>query len=168
MTKRIPTGMQQHFNETIAFIEFGPKVWKKNLDIQKLLRSVCIIVPWSAIDSSGFLNKKLRFMNIQGGTEELLMMSLWGLLTSKSRLCFSIFRLEYRLLMSKNGLQHFFFEFIDFIEEVENNVVRLPKRYIRDKEDPFRFYSNLKFKKRYSLSKITVFERILPLVEEDF
>lgn len=57
-----------------------------------------------------------------------------------------------------------FFEFIDFF--MEENVNRLPKRYIRDTEDPFRFYSELEFKKRYRFSKSTIQQRILPLIEE--
>jgi len=49
-------------------------------------------------------------------------------------------------------------EEIDSTEEEKD--VRAPKRYIRDWIDPFQFYSNKEFKKRFRFNKNTVVVRL--------
>lgn len=51
-------------------------------------------------------------------------------------------------------------------EDEENEQIRAPKRYIRDKENPFEFFNEREFKKRFRFSKDSVIHGILPLVEE--
>lgn len=52
-------------------------------------------------------------------------------------------------------------------ENAENNIRwRLPKRYIRDGENPIEFYEDRPFKKRYRFNKRTVIDILLPLVYE--
>jgi hypothetical protein len=59
--------------------------------------------------------------------------------------------------------------FYDFVDEVGEEEVpnmrqqRLPKRYIRNVFDPFEYYHNDEFEKRYRFSKVVV-EIILQLV----
>ncbi|XP_071652147.1 putative nuclease HARBI1 [Temnothorax longispinosus] len=59
---------------------------------------------------------------------------------------------------------------IDFFneeeEEDEEIQLRAPKRYIRDKQNPFEFYNEREFKKRFRFSKNSIMFGILPLVEE--
>lgn len=55
-------------------------------------------------------------------------------------------------------------DFIGFIEVLEDNVERIPKRYIRDAENPFDFYAEHHFKRRYRFSKETVRDALLPLI----
>lgn len=61
-----------------------------------------------------------------------------------------------------------YFDFINVVEEeLENEPEdRLPKRYIRDTPNPFEFYSESEFKRRYRFSKHTVRDVLLPLVSE--
>jgi len=54
-------------------------------------------------------------------------------------------------------------EEIDFDDE---NVVRAPKKYIRDWVNPFEFYSNQEFKRRFRFNKESVLYGILPKIEE--
>jgi len=54
-------------------------------------------------------------------------------------------------------------EEIDFDDE---NVVRAPKKYIRDWINPFEFYSNREFKRRFKFNKESVLYGILPKIEE--
>ncbi|KAJ8911486.1 hypothetical protein NQ315_010858 [Exocentrus adspersus] len=61
-----------------------------------------------------------------------------------------------------------FDEFVDYVNvEVRVPQIRLPKRYLRDMENPFEFYACLPFKRRYRFSKDTVQYVILPLVVEE-
>lgn len=59
---------------------------------------------------------------------------------------------------------------INFFNEEENNdgvrEIRAPKRYIRDNQNPFEFFNEQEFKKRFRFSKNSVIFGILPLVEE--
>lgn len=60
-------------------------------------------------------------------------------------------------------------EQINDIEDIEDdfeNVERVRKRYIRDGQNPFEFYNNLQFKKRYRFNKDSVLYGILPKIEE--
>lgn len=58
---------------------------------------------------------------------------------------------------------------IEDIEDIDNNniALRAIKRYIRDGQNPFEFYSELDFKKRYRFSKNSVLYGILPKIEEN-
>src|SRR5580765_4273475 len=49
-------------------------------------------------------------------------------------------------------------------EEVEEILMRAPKRYLRDYQNPFEFYSEWEFKRRFRFSKNSVMFGILPLV----
>jgi len=51
-------------------------------------------------------------------------------------------------------------------EENEEIQIRVPKCYIRDKENPFEFFNEQEFKKRFRFSKDSIMFDILPLVEE--
>ncbi|XP_020299384.1 putative nuclease HARBI1, partial [Pseudomyrmex gracilis] len=55
-------------------------------------------------------------------------------------------------------------EVID-IDDDDNNV-RVPKRYIRDWINPFQFYSNREFKRRFRFNKESILYGILPKIEE--
>ncbi|XP_036144945.1 putative nuclease HARBI1 [Monomorium pharaonis] len=56
---------------------------------------------------------------------------------------------------------------INLFNEEENEIrIRAPKRYIRDKENPFEFFNEQEFKKKFRFSKNSVMFGILPLVEE--
>lgn len=46
-------------------------------------------------------------------------------------------------------------------------ALRAPKRYIRDGENPFEFYNNQEFKRRFRFSKEAILHGLLPTVEED-
>jgi len=54
---------------------------------------------------------------------------------------------------------------INFINEEEELRVHIPKRYIRDGQNPFEFYNERDFKKRFRFSKNSVMFGILPLIE---
>ncbi|KYQ50663.1 Putative nuclease HARBI1 [Trachymyrmex zeteki] len=45
-------------------------------------------------------------------------------------------------------------------------VLRAPKRYLRDKQNPFEFFNDREFKRRFRFSKVSVMFGILPLIEE--
>ncbi|XP_015186000.1 PREDICTED: uncharacterized protein LOC107071481 isoform X2 [Polistes dominula] len=53
----------------------------------------------------------------------------------------------------------------DIDSDNEDIIIRAPKRYIRDIQDPFDFYSDVKFKKRYRFEKNSIMFGILPLIE---
>lgn len=55
-----------------------------------------------------------------------------------------------------------FFDFLDFA--FDDGIERIPKRYIRDLDNPVEFYREHEFKNRYRFSKTTVMEVILPLI----
>ncbi|XP_071577363.1 putative nuclease HARBI1 [Temnothorax nylanderi] len=58
---------------------------------------------------------------------------------------------------------------INFFNEEKNDdeeILRAPKRYIRDNQNPFEFFNEQEFKKRFRFSKDSVIFGILPLVEE--
>jgi len=62
-------------------------------------------------------------------------------------------------------------DFDDFVEAVENDnaeeeeeIQRLPKRYIRDAQNPLQFFRNKEFLARFRFSKNTFLYIILPLV----
>lgn len=50
-------------------------------------------------------------------------------------------------------------------EEIEN-IRRVPKRYFRDYQNPFEFYNEIEFKRRFRFSKNSVMFGILPLIEQ--
>lgn len=58
-----------------------------------------------------------------------------------------------------------FLEFVDIVEEVDARQ-RMPKRYLRDIENPVEFYTEEQFCSRYRFRKATVVDFILPLIEE--
>lgn len=59
-------------------------------------------------------------------------------------------------------------EDINFSSEEEEEDIRLraPKRYIRDGQNPFEFYNEWEFKRRFRFKKESVMHCILPLIEE--
>lgn len=57
-----------------------------------------------------------------------------------------------------------YFEFLEVVEEENNIVERLPKRYIRDAENPMEYYADEEFCRRYRFSKHVVTNIILPLI----
>lgn len=59
-----------------------------------------------------------------------------------------------------------FLNFIDIAAEVEENFHRIPRRYIRDVQNPLEFYRELEFKQRFRFSKDTTRNVLLPLVTE--
>lgn len=63
-----------------------------------------------------------------------------------------------------------YFDFIDVIEQqLENEQMdRLPKRYLRDLPSSFEFYSDSEFKQRYRFRKNTVRYILLPLVADGY
>lgn len=60
-----------------------------------------------------------------------------------------------------------FLGFIDVLEDIEEELIRIPKRYIRNATNPFEFYSNNQFKQRYRFSKEIITDVILPLVQDE-
>ena len=52
------------------------------------------------------------------------------------------------------------------IDSDDEIIIRIPKRYIRDGQDPFEIYSNVEFNKRYRFDKNNVKYRILPEIEQ--
>ncbi|XP_071581720.1 putative nuclease HARBI1 [Temnothorax nylanderi] len=57
-------------------------------------------------------------------------------------------------------------EDINLSSEDEEVQIRVPKRYIRDGENPFEFYNESEFKKRFRFAKNSIMFGILPLIEE--
>ncbi|XP_024872155.1 uncharacterized protein LOC112454796 [Temnothorax curvispinosus] len=57
-------------------------------------------------------------------------------------------------------------EDINLSSEDEEVQIRVPKRYIRDGENPFEFYNELDVKKRFRFAKNSHMFSILPLIEE--
>ena len=61
-----------------------------------------------------------------------------------------------------------FDEFVERMDEIERGREaggrRLPKRYLRDMDDPLTFHSEQEFAIRYRFRKNTVVEVLLPLV----
>lgn len=57
---------------------------------------------------------------------------------------------------------------INFSSDDEEEVLqmRAVKRYIRDGQNPFEFYNEWEFKRRFRFTKESVMFRILPLIEE--
>jgi len=60
----------------------------------------------------------------------------------------------------------------DIVEDLEEkeilmHVLRAPKRYIRDGHNPFEFYNEVEFKRRFRFSKEAVMYGLLPKIEED-
>lgn len=51
------------------------------------------------------------------------------------------------------------------IDDENIEVIRAPKRYIRDANNPLEFYNNTEFKKRFRFSKESVLYGILPKIE---
>nr|XP_012231350.1 PREDICTED: uncharacterized protein LOC105677354 [Linepithema humile] len=51
-------------------------------------------------------------------------------------------------------------------EGVEDAIRRAPKRYLRDFQNPFEFYSEIEFKRRFRFSKNSVLFGIFPLIEQ--
>ncbi|XP_069702656.1 putative nuclease HARBI1 [Periplaneta americana] len=57
-------------------------------------------------------------------------------------------------------------EFEEMIEEVnELQEIRAPKRYLRNVMNPFEFYNDIEFKRRFRFHKRTVLDLILPKIE---
>lgn len=60
-----------------------------------------------------------------------------------------------------------FLEFLNYIGDIFEVVPdRIPKRSIRDTQNPLEFYTDAGFRMRYRFSKYTVVNAILPLVSE--
>lgn len=57
-------------------------------------------------------------------------------------------------------------DFLEYVDNIENNEngERLEKRYIRDMQDPFVFFEDDEFIKRYRFKKENVREVVLPLI----
>lgn len=55
-------------------------------------------------------------------------------------------------------------EEIDDIDDLEE--MRMPRRYIRDAENPFELYDELDFKRRFRFSKESILHGILPIIED--
>lgn len=58
------------------------------------------------------------------------------------------------------------------MQEIEDEIqdivaLRAPKRYIRDGQNPFEFYNNQEFKRRFRFSKEAILYELLPKIEED-
>ncbi|KAK0182737.1 hypothetical protein PV327_000839 [Microctonus hyperodae] len=67
--------------------------------------------------------------------------------------------------MNDSTLHNINIESDDIYTHNDKVVVRIPKRYIRDGQDPFDTYSNHEFKRRYRFDKDNVKYRILPKIE---
>lgn len=56
---------------------------------------------------------------------------------------------------------------IEDIEDIEDfEVIRIPKRYIRDANNPFELYYESEFKRRFRFSKESILYGILPKIEQ--
>ncbi|XP_060524763.1 putative nuclease HARBI1 [Cylas formicarius] len=53
------------------------------------------------------------------------------------------------------------------IDENDDINLRMPKRYIRDMQNPVQFYNDFEFKRRYRFSKNVVMEHLIKLVEPE-
>lgn len=58
-----------------------------------------------------------------------------------------------------------------FLENLEDEleeepIIHRPKRYIRDMQNPFEYYNNVEFKRRYRFSKHSILQGILPKIYE--
>ncbi|KYN17286.1 Putative nuclease HARBI1 [Trachymyrmex cornetzi] len=51
--------------------------------------------------------------------------------------------------------------------EINNCIVRLQKRYIRDAENPLEYYSDEEFRKRFRFKKVSVRDILLPIIAQD-
>ena len=61
-----------------------------------------------------------------------------------------------------------FDEFLERLEETDHargGGRRIPKRYLRDAEDPLTFYEEEDFRRRFRFRKVTVVDVLLPLVQ---
>jgi len=58
--------------------------------------------------------------------------------------------------------------FLSDEEENEDVQMRAPKRYIRDGQNPFEFFNDWEFKRRFRFSKNSIMFGILPLLKEGF
>jgi hypothetical protein len=56
--------------------------------------------------------------------------------------------------------------FVDLVEE-RNRRSRLPKRYIRDMEDPYSRYGAIEFRQKFRFTKDVVRNAIFPMVKND-
>lgn len=65
-------------------------------------------------------------------------------------------------------LQNLDIEEINFINDIEEDKEEMhaPKRYLRDYQNPFEFFNEREFKKRFRFTKNSVMFGILPLIEE--
>lgn len=57
-------------------------------------------------------------------------------------------------------------DFLEYVDNIEANGLRLEKCYMRDMQDSFVFYEPVEFVKRYRFRKESVREVVLPLVFE--
>ncbi|XP_060846164.1 uncharacterized protein LOC132925817 [Rhopalosiphum padi] len=60
-----------------------------------------------------------------------------------------------------------FVELVNFYNRAEENNERVPKRYIRDMQNPIDFYDDKEFFNRFRFSKTTVLQSLMPLVFND-
>jgi hypothetical protein len=68
-------------------------------------------------------------------------------------------------LVARNIMEDFFEHLVNVEEDIERNRGRrLPKRYIRNRNDSFEYFRDREFEMRYRFSKHTVIDIILPLV----
>ena len=56
-------------------------------------------------------------------------------------------------------------DFAEFVEFYEQRDFRVPKRYIRDMENPLETYTEQQFKRRFRFDKFTVVNILVPLIE---
>lgn len=59
-------------------------------------------------------------------------------------------------------------EYLDFLGRKQNieNTARIPKYFIRDQSNPFEYFFEEAFTKRYKFTKDQIMHLILPLVKE--
>jgi hypothetical protein len=55
----------------------------------------------------------------------------------------------------------------DSSEDEDERDLRAPKRYIRDGQNPFEFYTDTEFKRRFRFSKDSVLHGILPRIQHE-
>lgn len=63
-------------------------------------------------------------------------------------------------------------DFENFLEcmeliDTEDAYIKLPKRYIQDYSNPFEFFYEKAFKKRFKFSKEAIMYYILPIIEDN-
>lgn len=57
--------------------------------------------------------------------------------------------------------------FLRNLEELEEApIIRVPKRYIRDMQNPFEYYNDVEFKRRFRFNKDSILQGILPRIRE--